>query len=88
MKLFAKNCKEYASNLDYKQECKITYELKKTQLTDLEIEHKIRSLAQKGMYSAIEITDSSVSKVTKRTLSVLEGKQSSFHIFSSTHNLI
>lgn len=76
IKLFAKKCKDYASNLDYKQECKNSYEIKKkTQLADLEIERKTLNLAQKGMHSAIRITDSSISKVTKRTLSVLDGKQ-------------
>ncbi|KAI9256802.1 hypothetical protein EDC94DRAFT_677405 [Helicostylum pulchrum] len=72
IKLFAKKCKDYASNLDYKQECKNSYEIKKTQLADLEIERKTLNLAQKGMHSAIRITDSSISKVTKRTLSVLD----------------
>jgi predicted XRE-type DNA-binding protein len=66
---------DYASNLDYKQERKNNYQLKKTQLADLEIERKILNLAQKGMHSVIGITDSSISKVTKRTLSVLDGKQ-------------
>lgn len=73
--LFAKKCKEYASNLDYKQECKNSYELKKTQLADLEIERKILNLAQKGIHSAISITDGSISQVSKRTLSILDGKQ-------------
>lgn len=51
-------------------------------MADLEIERKILNLAQKGMHSAIGITDSSISKVTKRTLSALGGKQWSFsHIF-------
>ncbi|CAO3699389.1 unnamed protein product [Rhizopus stolonifer] len=69
IKLFAKKCKDYASNLNYKRECKNSYKLKKTQLANLEIESKILNLAQKGMHSAIGITDSSISKVTKRTLS-------------------
>jgi hypothetical protein len=66
IKLFAKKCKDYASSLDYKQECKNSYELKKTQLADLEIERKILNLAQKGMHSAIGITDNSINKVTKK----------------------
>lgn len=74
-KLYAKKCKDYASNLDYKQERKNNYQLKKTQLADLEIERKTLNLAQKGMHSIIGIRDSSISKVTKRTLSVLDGKQ-------------
>ncbi|KAG1449499.1 hypothetical protein G6F46_010856 [Rhizopus delemar] len=51
IKLFAKRCKDYASNLDYKQECKNSYELKKIQLADLDIERKILNLARKGMHT-------------------------------------
>jgi hypothetical protein len=75
IKLFSKKCKDYALNSNYQKECRSSYELKKTHLADLEIERKILNLAQKGMDSAIEATDSSISKVTKRTLSVLDGTQ-------------
>lgn len=55
--------------------CKNNYELKKTQLADLDVERKIFNLARKGMHSAIGITDNSISKVTKRTLSIFDGMQ-------------
>lgn len=62
--VFAEKCEKYASSPMYRQECKDSYELKKTELDDLGIELKILNLSKKGIHSAIEITNDLFDKVT------------------------
>ncbi|KAI8071977.1 hypothetical protein BDF21DRAFT_454103 [Thamnidium elegans] len=71
IKTFANNCKQYASNSTFKENCKRTFEVKKAQFADMDIERKIVILARKVLSSAIEITDKSLEEVPRRTCLVI-----------------